>query len=72
MAAATGSGKTLAYALPTLQLLHEQEKNGYERTPKRPRTLILVPTRELARQVLQSIKDLSHYHKISSVSTPLK
>jgi superfamily II DNA/RNA helicase len=59
MAASTGSGKTLAYTLPVIQKLHLQEQEGYTRIAKRPRTLILVPTRELARQVLETIKDIS-------------
>ena len=47
--APTGSGKTLAFALPLLQqhLLHPRQTNF-----RRPvRTLVLVPTRELAVQV---------------------
>jgi ATP-dependent RNA helicase RhlE len=69
MAASTGSGKTLAYTLPIMQHLHEEENNqGYERLPKRPRCLILVPTRELAKQVLDQIKGLSHIYKVSSTA----
>ena len=52
MAASTGSGKTLAYTLPVIQSLLLHEGNGYVRQDKRPRCLVLVPTRELARQVL--------------------
>lgn len=66
MAASTGSGKTLAYLLPIVQLLQTQESEGYNRQIKRPRCLILVPTRELARQVLVSVKSLSHYCRMSS------
>ena len=66
MAANTGSGKTLAYALPALQKLLIEEQSGYERRAKRPRVLVLVPTRELARQVLSTIKSLSHFCKVSS------
>lgn len=44
--AKTGSGKTLAFGLPLLQRLEPVET---ERRP--PRALVLVPTRELARQV---------------------
>eukprot|EP00607_Mallomonas_marina_P003449 CAMPEP_0182431642 /NCGR_PEP_ID=MMETSP1167-20130531/50804_1 /TAXON_ID=2988 /ORGANISM="Mallomonas Sp, Strain CCMP3275" /LENGTH=190 /DNA_ID=CAMNT_0024618225 /DNA_START=208 /DNA_END=780 /DNA_ORIENTATION=+ len=68
MAASTGSGKTLAYMLPVIQSLLVQESNGYTRQVKRPRCLVLVPTRELARQVLSVIKSLSHYAKISSTA----
>jgi superfamily II DNA/RNA helicase len=42
--AKTGSGKTLAFGLPVLQTVKPAE-------PRRPRALILVPTRELATQV---------------------
>ena len=44
--AATGSGKTLAFGLPMLQ---RTERGS---APGRPRALVLVPTRELARQVV--------------------
>jgi superfamily II DNA/RNA helicase len=66
MAASTGSGKTLAFVLPVLQALAAQESIGYERIQQRPRSLILVPTRELAQQVLTTIKLLSHRSKVSS------
>jgi len=55
--APTGSGKTAAFALPLLQqtLSHERD------TPLRVRTLILVPTRELAAQVGESIRLYGRY-----------
>lgn len=68
MAASTGSGKTLAYALPTVQHLVGEELVGYKRLPQRPRCLVLVPTRELAKQVLHSIKQLAHFSKVSSTA----
>ena len=40
----TGSGKTLAFALPVVARLAE---SGSVRSPRRPRSLVLVPTREL-------------------------
>jgi superfamily II DNA/RNA helicase len=46
--AKTGSGKTLAFGLPTLQRVPEAE-------PRRPRALVLVPTRELATQVSEEL-----------------
>ncbi|MCZ2721724.1 DEAD/DEAH box helicase [Marinomonas sp. 15G1-11] len=53
----TGSGKTAAFALPLLQHLQSDmslaEKNGKGNYVSR---LILVPTRELAKQVADSIK----------------
>jgi ATP-dependent RNA helicase RhlE len=47
--AQTGTGKTAAFALPILDILHEDNRNqkGY----KHIRTLILTPTRELASQI---------------------
>ncbi len=44
----TGSGKTLAFALPTVTRL---AASGSRRRPKRPRALVLCPTRELANQI---------------------
>ncbi|VEU36591.1 unnamed protein product [Pseudo-nitzschia multistriata] len=65
--AATGSGKTLSYVLPLVQQLKEQEMfEDYERRPKRPRVLILAPTRELALQITAVVKSLSHAVKLST------
>ena len=55
--AQTGSGKTAAFALPLLQ----QTLNRDRDTPLRVRTLILVPTRELAAQVGESIRLYARY-----------
>ena len=46
--ARTGSGKTLAFGLAVLTRL---SASGVRRTPNAPRSLVLVPTRELALQV---------------------
>eukprot|EP00188_Purpureofilum_apyrenoidigerum_P006203 Plantae.Rhodophyta-Purpureofilum_apyrenoidigerum.ctg922.p1 GENE.Plantae.Rhodophyta-Purpureofilum_apyrenoidigerum.ctg922~~Plantae.Rhodophyta-Purpureofilum_apyrenoidigerum.ctg922.p1 ORF type:complete len:513 (-),score=86.95 Plantae.Rhodophyta-Purpureofilum_apyrenoidigerum.ctg922:1451-2989(-) len=65
--AATGSGKTLAYLLPVLQMMKDEEVLGsVERVPRRPRALLVVPTRELAEQVLRVAKSLSHHFKFRS------
>ncbi|GGG04983.1 DEAD/DEAH box helicase [Pontibacter amylolyticus] len=48
--AQTGTGKTAAFAIPVLQMLHNQ-KNRASNTIK---TLILTPTRELAIQINES------------------
>jgi ATP-dependent RNA helicase RhlE len=55
--AQTGSGKTAAFALPLLQLMLNRDRD----TPLRVRTLILVPTRELAAQVGESIRLYARY-----------
>jgi superfamily II DNA/RNA helicase len=63
--AQTGSGKTLAFVLPLLQTLQTAQRE----TPRRVRALILVPTRELAAQVGETVvklaADLSHRPKVS-------
>jgi superfamily II DNA/RNA helicase len=66
MAASTGSGKTLAYLLPCLQNMLAEEADGYVRRPKRPRCLVLVPTRELASQVLDCVKQVGHISRVSA------
>lgn len=50
--AQTGTGKTAAFALPMLQRLGSK---AIARTARRPRALILTPTRELAVQIAESI-----------------
>jgi superfamily II DNA/RNA helicase len=51
----TGSGKTLAFGLPMLARLAA----GRRSAPRRPKGLILVPTRELAMQVNDAITPLA-------------
>jgi superfamily II DNA/RNA helicase len=55
--AQTGSGKTAAFALPVLQNTLNLDRD----TPLRVRTLILVPTRELAAQVGETIQLFARY-----------
>ncbi|XP_057445928.1 DEAD-box ATP-dependent RNA helicase 39-like [Lotus japonicus] len=58
----TGSGKTLAYLLPLVQLLRRDEQlNGVLMKPKRPRAVVLCPTRELSEQVFRVAKSISHH-----------
>ncbi|BEP11911.1 DEAD/DEAH box helicase [Acidothermaceae bacterium B102] len=52
--AQTGSGKTLGFGLPMLARLADGE-----RLPGRPRGLVLVPTRELAKQVSDALYPLA-------------
>src|SRR4249919_3730078 len=49
--AKTGSGKTLAFGLPLLGRIGKAE-------PRKPKALILVPTRELATQVTDALRPL--------------
>jgi ATP-dependent RNA helicase RhlE len=52
--AQTGTGKTAAFALPVLQLLHNDEL--YKKGPAGIKALILTPTRELAIQIEESFR----------------
>jgi superfamily II DNA/RNA helicase len=54
--ARTGSGKTLAFGLPVLTRL---STSGVRRMPNAPRSLVLVPTRELALQVAAVLTPLA-------------
>ncbi len=55
--AQTGSGKTLAFGLPMLTRLAASRT---QRVSLRPRGLVLVPTRELARQVADELEAPAH------------
>ncbi|MBN8542123.1 MAG: DEAD/DEAH box helicase [Deltaproteobacteria bacterium] len=61
--AQTGTGKTAAFALPILQRLTANPKLL---SPKRTRTLILTPTRELAIQIHESFRTYGKYLKIKT------
>ncbi|RBY85223.1 ATP-dependent helicase [Blastococcus sp. TF02A-26] len=52
----TGSGKTLAFSIPLVARLAASDSR---RTPRKPRALILVPTRELANQVAAVVNPLA-------------
>jgi len=60
--AQTGTGKTAAFALPILQRL---SANPAPAMPRRPRALILAPTRELAAQIAQSFGTYGKFLKLS-------
>ncbi|MGH8500179.1 MAG: DEAD/DEAH box helicase, partial [Methylococcales bacterium] len=61
--AQTGTGKTAAFALPMLQRISELTA---PRQSRRPRALILTPTRELAVQVHDSIRKYGKYLRMPS------
>lgn len=56
--AQTGTGKTAGFTLPLLQRLQQNSKPNQ---PRRVRALILVPTRELAAQVSESVENYGAY-----------
>jgi ATP-dependent RNA helicase RhlE len=55
----TGTGKTAGFTLPLLQLLQADTRRS-----NAPRALILVPTRELAAQVADSVNSYGKYLKL--------
>lgn len=58
--AQTGTGKTIAYLLPCLRL--------YQFSPNRlPQVLIIVPTRELVVQVVETVRALTKYMNVLTV-----
>ena len=63
--AQTGTGKTAAFAIPILQLMHEQQQVHHGRRPIR--TLILTPTRELAIQIEESFRAYGRYLDLKSL-----
>ena len=54
--AQTGTGKTAAFTLPLLHHLNASQEEG-QRPSKSVRSLILAPTRELAGQIAESVRD---------------
>ncbi len=60
--AQTGTGKTAAFAVPLLQRMLDNPKATVE---KRPRALILTPTRELAEQIAEAVKAYAKYLPLS-------
>ncbi len=60
--AQTGTGKTAGFTLPLLQRLQNSAPQGQRRV----RALILVPTRELAAQVAESVREYGRYLPFTS------
>ena len=61
--AQTGTGKTAAFAIPILQILHEEKK--MQKGPKNIKALILTPTRELAIQIGESFMSYGEHTGLS-------
>ena len=53
----TGSGKSLAFGVPLVERI--------EAGARRPAALVLVPTRELAGQIVEAISDIAHARALS-------
>jgi ATP-dependent RNA helicase RhlE len=60
--AQTGTGKTAAFAIPILQILHQDEL--FKKEPAGIKTLILTPTRELAIQIGESFAAYGKFLKL--------
>lgn len=60
--AQTGTGKTAAFSIPIIQLIHN--KDGQHKGRPHLRSLIVTPTRELAIQIGENIRDYSKHTNI--------
>ncbi|HEX5306441.1 MAG TPA: DEAD/DEAH box helicase, partial [Dyella sp.] len=60
----TGTGKTAAFALP---IIHKLMQGGDTQT-RRPRVLVLTPTRELAAQVNENFRDYGKYVRVATTT----
>lgn len=63
--AQTGTGKTAAFVLP---MLHRLITNESKKVTKNPRALILVPTRELAQQVIENTREYGKNSQLKSLA----
>lgn len=65
----TGSGKTLAFGIPLIERLRNEGliKSKQLARGQKPYALILLPTRELAIQVANEFKSLSHENVINII-----
>ncbi|MBB5209375.1 DEAD/DEAH box helicase [Chiayiivirga flava] len=63
--AQTGTGKTAAFSLP---LLHRLAQGEPRRGARAPRALVLTPTRELALQVHESVRDYGKHVRLQSAA----
>ena len=63
-AAQTGTGKTAAFSLPLLQRMLKHENTSMSPARHPVRALVLAPTRELADQVANNVKQYSKFTKL--------
>jgi len=66
--AQTGTGKTAGFTLPILQLLSTTNSPDAPMRRRPVRSLILVPTRELAAQVEESVREYGKYLNLKSMT----
>jgi ATP-dependent RNA helicase RhlE len=66
--AQTGTGKTAAFALPLLQRLFAANTTAPANGKRKPRALILTPTRELAAQVHESLRTYGKHLRVFSTT----
>ncbi|WP_374346990.1 DEAD/DEAH box helicase [Chitinimonas sp.] len=66
--AQTGTGKTAGFTLPILHRLANRETKGPSSGRPPIRALILTPTRELAAQVEESVRNYGKYLKLTSMT----
>jgi ATP-dependent RNA helicase RhlE len=64
--AQTGTGKTAAFAIPILDLLHKRKIKG---RPPGIKCIVMVPTRELAIQISNVIKQLGKHTRVKTFCT---
>ncbi|WP_192021273.1 DEAD/DEAH box helicase [Shewanella sp. WPAGA9] len=65
----TGSGKTATFVLPILQKIHQAQQTAKKDKGNFVSALVLVPTRELAKQVADSVKSYAVYFNGAIKST---
>ncbi|MDF5738205.1 MULTISPECIES: DEAD/DEAH box helicase [unclassified Nostoc] len=65
--AQTGTGKTASFTLPLLHRLSSDKSKGTSNGYPPIRALILTPTRELAAQVEESVREYGKYLKLNSI-----
>jgi hypothetical protein len=66
--AQTGTGKTAGFTLPILHRLVSGPNDRLTRVSKKPRVLVLVPTRELAIQVEESVRTYGKHLPVNSLA----
>ena len=66
--AQTGTGKTAGFTLPILQKLAGESVSPLTKPGRKPRALILTPTRELALQVEENVRSYSQFLPFKSLA----